>query len=415
VHVKRTLEKLGIEPQIHKIKDYKAAAEVVTREHLSPQARENDEWILEDVWDGVMSDLAADRGLQEADFEAAMERAVFGPTEAEERGLIDGVLYWDKLTGMLKGEDDDELRTVSQARYAEEKREDFGWKGDKKIAVVHAQGNIGGRKTRVDPLLGPMMGHESVVADLRAACEDEDVAAIVFRIDSGGGESLASDLICHEVDLCAEEKPVVVSMVNVAASGGYYIAYKATKLMADPLCITGSIGSISGKFIMSKFWDKLGLTFDHVGKGPNPYFWSNLEEWDEAQWKRFTDDHWREFNEWLADVATERGMSFEEAEKLAHGRIYTGNQAVENGLIDATGDLYGAITLAKELAEIPADEEVGLIHYPRPGGLLDMIRGGEKEVAAVVDWAVYRYLHEDLAETWQAVSRKLAAEEIPVP
>ncbi len=405
--VKNALEKLGIQPRLHRIKDYKAAAELITRTEMSGPARENDEWILDEFWRGYVATLETDRGLDEAAVMAVMEHVYFQPEEAVAAGLFDRILYWDELEAMLKGEDDDRLLTVCQERYAEEDPEDLGLGGDEKIAVVHAFGTIGGRASRTDPLLGVMMGHETVVADLRRARLDEDVKAIIFRVDSGGGESLASDLIGHEIEVCAGVKPTIVSMVDVAASGGYSISYRATKLVADETSIVGSIGSISGKFITKDLFDRLGITWDAVSRGPNALIDSDKHDFTEAQWERFVEDHWAGFNVWLRDVAEHRGLSFEEAELLAHGRVFTGGQSLDNGLIDAVGGLDKAVELAKELADIPAEDQVTLLHYPEAGDLLDSVfGGGGGDATAALESALALRLRRDLNETRHLVMQR---------
>jgi protease-4 len=405
-HVKGTLEKLGIKPNLHRIKDYKSAAELITREDMSPAARENREWMLDEFWDMYTEALEADRGLSEEQVVGFMDVALFQPDEACEAGLIDRVLYWDNLEDMLKAEKDEELRTVCQGRYAEEKATKLGLKGKKTIAVVHAQGMIGGRSSKIDPLFGVLMGHESVNANLRRARDDDDVAAIVFRIDSGGGEGLTSDLISRGVEAVKGEKPIVASMVDVAASGGYMIAYRASKIVADPITITGSIGSISMKFNMTGFYDKIGMTHDYVEKGPKALMLSGLRDFTDEERKRFEADHWRGFNWWLADVAEQRGMSFEEAEVLAHGRVWTGRQAKANGLIDEVGGLDRAIEVAKELAGISADEKVTVVHYPKRKSLFEILMGGGGDLTAVAKYVIYRFIRNDLAETWNTLTRE---------
>ncbi len=406
MHIKRTLEKLDIEPNIHQIKDYKSAAEMVTREDMSPEARENIDWILDDFWGHFMDTMREDRGLSEERVTELMRHALFAPQEAVDAGLVDRLLYYDELEDMLKREKDEELRTVSQARYGRVKPSKVGLKGKKKIAVVHAQGMIAGRKSTVDPLLGVVMGHESVVKELRKAREDDDIAAIVFRVNSGGGDGLTSDLIARGVEYANEEKPVVVSMADVAGSGGYYIAYRASKIVADPMTITGSIGSISGKFNMKGFYDKLGITYDFVARGPMALMWSDYRNFTDEERERFEDNHWDQFNLWLADVAKRRGMTFEEAEKLAHGRVYTGLQAKANGLIDEVGGLGRAIDVAKELAEIPADRGVTVVHYPKKKDPLGAICEVLGNPAAVIRWVLYRFLHEELVDTWRSLTER---------
>jgi protease-4 len=207
------------------------------------------------------------------------------------------------------------------------------------------------------------------------------------------------------VQVLSGEKPVVASMIDVAASGGYAIAYRADKIVADGLTITGSIGSISAKFNMAELYDKLGITFDQITRGPNALFWSEHQDFTEEQWKRFEDNHWDGFNIWLHDIAEHRGMKVEDLEKLAMGRVWTGRQAQENGLIDEVGGLDRAIELAKELAEIPADEEVTLVHYPEKKGLIESIMGGGSGDAAL-RWLLYRFVREDLTQSleWLANS-----------
>lgn len=399
LHVKRAFDKLGIKPNIHKIKDYKSAAETVIREDMSEPAREMRGWIMDEMWETLLETLAADRGFDEEKIVELMQHAYFTADEALDSGLIDRIAYWDELETELKGADEDALRSVSQGRYAEVLRSKLDLDGDKKIAVIHAQGTIIGRRNDVNPLLGLTMGHESIIAEFRRARLDEDVAAIVFRVNSRGGDALGSDLMGHEVEITVGVKPVVVSMVDVAASGGYHISYRASKIVADPMTITGSIGSISGKINMKDFYDKLGITFDHVERGPMATIESDLQDFTPEERARFEENHWNGFNDWLRDVAEHRDMSFEDAEKLAHGRVWTGRQAVANGLVDEIGDLKHAIELAGQLAGIPADEQVTVEHFPKQKGLLESLMSGDSAAATAAHWIVYRTIREDVAET----------------
>jgi protease-4 len=402
---KNALDKLGIKANLHQIREYKSAAEMMTRTESSPEAREMRDWMLAEVWDMEIGAMSEDLGLTEEKLVALMEHALFTPEEALEAGLIDGLVYWDQLDARLKGEKDKKLRTVSQSDYAKIERAKVGLKGKKKVAVVHAHGMIGGRKSRVDPLLGPMMGHETVSAELRRARDDKDVAAVVFRIESNGGEGLASDLISREVQATAAVKPVVVSMIDVAASGGYMIAYRASKIVADPLTVTGSIGSISAKFNVSGLYNKLGITVDEFEKGPNGLMYSGYRDFTDAERARFEDNHWDGFNFWLQDVSKLRGIPMERLETLAMGRVWTGRQAKENGLIDEVGGFDTALSLAKELAGIPAGEEVTLVDYPKKKGLLETITGGGVGSAAV-RWTVYRFLREDLVRSLELLATR---------
>jgi protease IV len=414
-HLKGTLEKLGIKPNLHKIKDYKAAAEMLIREDMSAASKENRAWILDETWALMVNVFEEDRGISEEKILELMNLAMFTADETLAMGVVDEILYWDQLMDRLKCEDEDEARTVSQGDYRQVEREKLDLTGKKKIAVIHAQGTIAGRQNGFNPVFGVMMGHESVSEELNRARLDEDVVAVVFRIDSGGGESLASNYISRTVERVKMDKPIVASMVDVAASGGYCIAYKANKIMADPSTRTGSIGSISMKFNMRELNEKLGISFDSITRGPNALMWSSITDFSDEQRELFEANHDRDFEIWLADVAEKRGMTFDEARLLADGRLWTGRQAKENGLIDELGGMTEAIALAKELADIPADEQVTVVHYPEEKDFIEQLISGEGGIQALARQAVYRLLRKDLQETYRlATSPMYLAEPIDI-
>ncbi len=402
-YVRGVLDKLGIIPHLHKIKDYKAAAELVMDKQMSEAVRENETALLDDTWEMVLDAIGTERALSRDKLLELMNYAEFTPTEAEDAGLIDECIYMQELEERLAGGDEKRLKTVSQEDYAQVSWKDVGLHTGKTIAVVHAQGNIGGRENRVDPVLGVMMGHETIVRELQRCRYDDKVKAVVFRIDSGGGESLASDLMAHEVGKLAAVKPVVVSMVDVAGSGGYYIAYKATQLVADPLTVTGSIGSINGFFDMKGFYDKIGLTKDGLSKGPMAELGTDYREPTPEEWQRFTEAHWISYNEWLQDVARHRGWTFEYAKTLAYGRVFTGNQAMKIGMVDTVGNLDDAIALAARLAGLDTAEAPKVVHLPRKQELLDSVLGGDESpddpVALAVNAALYRQFQVRMRET----------------
>jgi protease-4 len=391
------LDKLDIHPNIHRIAEYKSAAEPVLRKDMSPEAREMYTWMLDDLWEVQIGAIAEDRGFDEDKITDFMEYAMFTAPQAEEAGLIDDIRYWDEIDSLLSDGDDRGLKTVSQSTYAEVERKSL-IKGKKKIAVVHAYGMIGGRKSKTDPMFGMLMGHESVAKELRRVGKDDDVEAVVFRVESNGGESLASDLIAHEVKVLSGKKPVVASMIDVAASGGYAISYLADRVLADRMTITGSIGSINGKFNVAGMYNKIGITFDRITKGPNGLLWSEFNDFDEEQRGRVEDNHWEGFSIWMESISEARGIPMDELETLAMGRVWTGRQAVDNRLVDEIGGLARAVAVAKELAEIPADEDVEIVHYPEKRDLLDMIFGGDASKSAL-RWVMYKFIREDLAES----------------
>jgi protease-4 len=274
------MEKLGIEPEIHRIESYKSAAEMMTRSDMSPEAREMSEWIMNDIYPRIMWETAEGMGVDVGVLEGVMEKVIPMPDELEELGLVSGVRYWDEMKDALPRPDGkEEPRLLSASTYDGVSPEDVGQKGKKKIAVVHAQGIIGGSESGRDPFLGVMMGQQSVRRDLKKALDDDDVVGVVFRVDSQGGETLTSERIGRMVELVDKEKPVVISMVDVAASGGYTISYRGRTLLANTNTITGSIGSITGKMNVAGFYNKLGITFDGVGIGANADFYSGTRNW----------------------------------------------------------------------------------------------------------------------------------------
>ena len=396
-HVKKALKKLGIEPHVSAIKDYKSAAQVVTRTDLTPEAIANKEWMLDEFMDLYVEALSVGRGIGAGELDAIMSQAEFLSSEALSIGLVDGVMYWDELAVRFHHDDDTSPRIVSGSRYAKEDPDDFDLGGKKKIAVIHAQGTIGGRTSGLNPLLGLMMGHETIIGELKRAAEDKDVEAIVLRIDSGGGESLASDLMGHMVELVGREKPVVVSMVDVAASGGYSMAYRANWIVADNMTVTGSIGSITAKFDMSEMYEKLGLNFSHVTRGPNARFMGGDRGFTDEEFKRFSERHNASFHVWVEGIAKYRNMTVEKVESLGQGRVWTGRQSVVNGLTDEVGGLWDAVAAARRLAEIPEDTKTGLWHLPEKQDLVaTLLKGDAAAVTLAGRWLIYRSVREDL-------------------
>jgi protease-4 len=399
---KGTLDKLDVHQNLDKIDEYKTAAEPFQRDKMSPENREMTEWLIAEVWDVEMGAISRDRGIPMDSLVACMDYALFTPEEAKRAKLIDDIVYWDELEKRLGGED--EFVTVTSAEYDDVTRAEVGLKGTKRIAVVHAYGYIGGRESRTDAAIGVMMGHETVIESLRDAAEDERVDAVVFRVDSPGGESLASELIAREVGKVAAEKPIVVSMGDVAASGGYAISSPATKIVADSLTITGSIGSIYGKINIAGAWNKLGITFDTVTKGPNALLWSTVHDFDAAQWQKIKRHHNDSVDRWLADISESRKIPIEELRTYSEGRVWTGRQAKDRRLIDEIGGFARAIEVAKEAAGIPADEEVTLDYYPKKRGLYSLLVSGDAPIT-LVRWAMTRAIRQDVAETMRTLQR----------
>ncbi len=223
----------------------------------------------------------------------------------------------------------------------------------------------------------PVSGATNLTADkvseaFRAAIDDDKVKAIIFRIDSGGGSYVASDTIYRETLRAREAgKPVIATMGNVAGSGGYFVAMGADKIVAQPGTITGSIGVLGGKFLTEEMWSKLGFSWEHVKTSDNATFWTGLQDYDEAQWERFQSWLDRVYEDFTVKVAEGRDLPLERVREIAKGRVWTGVQAKENGLIDELGGLDVALELAREAAGLEVDAEVKLRRYPKPKSPLE--------------------------------------------
>lgn len=395
-YFKGTLEKLGIRDDIHRIEKYKSAAEMIQRSDMSPESRRNMEWMFDVYYPNFLRTVEEGRGLEPGSFESmALAQGAMIPREALAAHLVDRLVYWDEVESSLlrirgvKATSDDERslgprpRTVSGSAYAKVTRAQAGIGAKKKIAIVHAQGMIAGEKSGWAFPFGMTMGGSTMEDALRQAAENDDVEAIVFRVDSGGGESAISWRIGRAAQRAGTVKPFVVSMVDMAASGAYMISYPCTTLVADRLSVVGSIGSISGKFNMRGFYDKIGLTKDYVTRGPNGLMDSDYYDYTPEQYAAFTDRHWKDYYEWVEDVARVRGLTAAEVDSVGRGRVWTGEQALERHLIDHLGTFDDAVRLAKQRAGIPAHQDVAYVHYPKPESPLEALKNGELAAAVV--------------------------------
>ncbi|MGH9650291.1 MAG: signal peptide peptidase SppA, partial [Terriglobales bacterium] len=239
----------------------------------------------------------------------------------------------------------------------------------------YGSGGVERGKSGFNPLTGDFtMGSDTVAAAFRAAIDDQDVKAILFRVDSPGGSYVASDTIWREVERARKAgKPVIVSMGDLAGSGGYFVAMSADKIVAQPGTITGSIGVLGGKMLTSGFWDKIGISWDEVHAGANATMWTGTHDYSPAEWQRFEGFLDRIYSDFTTKVAAGRKLTKEEVLKIAKGRIYTGEDAKAIGLVDELGGFDTALRLAKQAAKIPDSEEVKLRTYPRPRTLGEVL------------------------------------------
>jgi protease-4 len=381
-HVKGTLEKLGVHAEFHATGDYKSAIELFTEEHSSPESLENVRWLLQDLSAAYDETLAANLDLDPADLDRLRARVVVPAAEAVAEGLVDETLWFDELRDRLRGTRRT-WRSVSSADYAHVDRGSVGLNGKATIAVVHAQGFVAsGGEDHWDGVNGLVMGPDRVVADLRDAWEDDDVRAIVLRWDTGGGAVDGSQRIGRAVARARQEKPVVVSIADRAASGGYMMSYPANRIVCAENGITGSIGAFIGKFNARGLWEKLGMTFDEVQLSENAFLFSTLHDWTPQQNERIAEDTWRTYREWVEDIAQRRGLTFDEIDAVSQGRVWTGRQALERSLVDETGGFRTALAAVRRLADLDEDEPVRLLHYPERRSAVEMLFAGDLPLAA---------------------------------
>jgi protease-4 len=278
-------------------------------------------------------------------------------------GLIDEVAYEDELDDLI--DDLDDAQYVEAEDYAQVSWEATGVVRRSKIAVINAAGMINSGSSGFDPVNGAVIGADSLVEYIREARGDRSIRAIVLRVDSPGGSSTASDVIWRELSISREnQRPVIVSMSDLAASGGYYIALGGDAIVAQPGTLTGSIGVYTGKFVTTDTLDKLGANIESTSDGRNAEIYSPDRRFTKEERSKIQESMQLVYDQFIERTAAARHMPPEKVDEVAQGRVWTGAQAKQLGLVDELGGLYKAIDLAKQRARIPAEEEVQLVVYP---------------------------------------------------
>jgi protease-4 len=354
-----TLDKLKIYPDMYHIAEYKTASNMFTEKKFTPAHREEIETLLHGIYNQYLTDVSETRHFDRSQFESLVQQGPFLAKEALADKLVDQLAYWDEIQDFFRKKDGD-WKPVDLGGY----RKEVPNAGTERIAVVHATGTIVSGQSDNSPSGGFIMGGDSVSADLRRAREDSSIKAIVLRVDSGGGSSVASEVIRREVELAHKQKPVVVSMSDVAASGGYWISMSADKIVADPNTITASIGVISGKLNISGLYHLLGLSTDYVATSDNATMYWDQQNFTPAQRESLQKSLQDIYASFIQGVAASRKMSVEAVDKIGKGRVWTGAQAKDLGLVDELGGVDRAITVAKQLARIRAGAAVQVVQFP---------------------------------------------------
>jgi len=365
--VRGALDRLEIEPQFGQRYEYKNAADMLLRSTFSDAHREAVQRMATSVFDQVVSGVAAARGLPAERVRELADQAPISAEDALAAGLVDRIGYRDEVYADVRKRTDDSSKLLYLSRYARPMISVQAPRAVRKprtVALVWGLGAIGSGRSGRRPD-GPRMGSDTVTAAFRAAASDQRVDAIVFRVDSPGGSAVASDTIWREVGQArAAGKPVVVSMGDVAGSGGYYVAMGADAIVAEPATITGSIGVLAGKIVTDSLLNRLGVSYDSVAVGSLARMFSTRAPYDPAE--RAALERWldRIYEAFVGKVAAGRGLSRDEVHAVAKGRVWTGADAVERGLVDELGGLDRAVELARERAGIPVGAEVDVVSYP---------------------------------------------------
>jgi protease-4 len=398
-----SLDKLGIYPDIYQIGKYKSAGDMFTQKQMTEAHRQYINEMLDDLYGRYVNTIAQTRHKTPDEVKALIDNAPYSAAKAKEVGLIDDVLYKDDVEKQFKKllgyKDTDQFVSVRGTDYRDVQPESLGLNKGEKIAVIYASGEIGSGSSQNSPSGDQSIGSDTVAKALNDAAADTSLKAIVLRVDSPGGSGLASDIIWHAVEAANQKKPVVVSMSDVAASGGYYISASAAKIIAQPSTITGSIGVVAGKPVMRGFYDWLGISNEYVLRGKNAGMFRETE--------KFSDDERAKFEEWIKTtyyqdfvpkVAKGRNKDAQYIDSIAQGRVWTGGQAKDRGLVDDFGGLDKAIEVAKQLARIPADKGVERVILPYPTTFLqELLNGGGENSNTEIEKqrAVYAALPED--------------------
>ena len=368
---KGALEKLGVDAQFARIGQYKSAVEPFTREEMSDSFREMLESLADDLFDDMLTDIAADREMPLDSLRAIVDDPPLTAGHALEVGLVDELVYRDELEAQFKQADEEEWSLVSMDTYAQVPPASLGLGDGPEIAVIYCEGAIMSGES-APPYYGgdQTMGSATITRVLRQARKDEDIEAVVMRVDSPGGSGLASDLIWREVELTSAEKPVVVSMSDYAASGGYYISMGADAIIAQPGTLTGSIGVYTGKFSLGGLFDKVGLSVETVERGEYAGLMSPSEPFSEAEQGKIEGMIESFYDTFIEKAAEGRQRDPSEVDRIARGRVWTGRQALGVGLVDELGGFRTALDRAKELAGIDAEKEVTLVILPEQRTML---------------------------------------------
>jgi protease-4 len=385
-----SLDKIGAYPDLHHIGDYKTYSNTFTQKGYTAAHKEMDQSLSLDLYEQLVRGIADGRKKDEAEVRRLIDAGPFLPEEALRAGLVDDVVYEDQVDDKLGSGRNG--RRVEGDDYARVTTASLGLNVGPRIAVIYAAGTINGGRSGYDPIDGAVVGSDTLNEYIRQARRDGQVRAIVLRIDSPGGSASASDAVWRELMIARNERadrPLIASMSDLAASGGYYIAMPAQVIVAQPSTLTGSIGIVGGKFVTGGVYEKLGARIESTSIGRHAEINSPARPYNPEELKKLQEQLQAFYDQFVEKAAESRHMQPEKIDAIAQGRVWTGRQAKQNGLVDQLGGLDRAIAVAKERARIPLESDVELVVYPPRKSFYELVSeqfSGSSEQMAVGRW-----------------------------
>lgn len=358
------MEKLGVKAQVIRTGPHKTFADAYTESGLTDAAREQLDWLLDDLYDQFVKDISSGRKIVIGKVKEYIDNGPYTAKEAYAKGLIDGLIYYDDL---FDNGDPKYTKTIDLYKHYSKDLINTRWSEPKKIALVYADGSIRSGKSGRGLLGGKSVGSTTLVRALKKVRNDKDIKAVVLRVNSPGGGLFASDEIYRQIALLKGRKPLIVSMAGVAASGGYYISMAGDDIIASPGTITGSIGVVAGKPDLSGFYEKIGVNKETIKRGKHADLRSFNRPATDEELSRAEGQIQQYYEDFVSKVSTWRNLDYDSVNAIAGGRVWTGRQALKRGLIDSFGGIWEAVELARQKAGIDPEDKLIIEPYPKYG------------------------------------------------
>lgn len=372
-HYKDLLAKVGVKAEFLHVGKYKTAPERYTHSSMSPENREVLDDILNQYYHFIIANISNLRTISKQHVEQILnDQTGLTGSEALNEKLVDVNGMLDDAVALIQGDGAKPTR-ISASSYARIPASSLHIRDKSRIAVINVSGVIAGGQDSNDPILGRITGQNTIVKSLEKAAKASSIKAIILRIDSPGGSAIASDVIWHAIRKATKKKPVIASISDMGASGGYYIAAGADTILTDPLSLIGSIGVFAGKFSLKGLNEKLGINIQQIKRGRNAGLFSTNTSWSPSERKVIMHLISSFYHDFVTKVGQGRHMTYDSVDQIAHGRVWTGTAGLKNGLADSAGSFYTAIALAKKMANIDSNESVRISYYPKKKQLLNTI------------------------------------------